>query len=416
VTNNTNTLLHSCAKHDGNTLLHSCAKHDGNTKKQQEKDEPTRTHSLRPNSGYGKGKGRCDESNKGKGRGKSDESNKGKGKGKGKGRGETIGWTFHMRQHQDRQEYHRPDQQDRQEYRRPVQQYRQEYHRPDQQDRQEYRRPDQQDHKEYRRPDQQDHRPVQEYHRPEQQDRRPVQQYRQPVQQYRQQVEESSDIYNTESQQGYDNKWYVHTDSGIQSDYKVLSKNTKVSKTLYATKDSILGLFQDSFDKLCVSIPSYLQDSFDKLYVAVPSYLIKYSKTDEIDDYQLAVSGSIGIDGDWETSAWYECAEEIGVDVSNSHVLSKGKLQIIIKEDGDNGIVTDVYGIVYYVDKFTPPPRRDYKKIQDDKTKKVICWALFDSIADIIKRRRISSRDKAGKKVVIMTVGELKRLISRRVY
>jgi hypothetical protein len=196
----------------------------------------------------------------------------------------------------------------------------------------------------------------------------------------------------------YDDTWHIHIENELE--HIATDKTVAVSKTLYATKKSILNL-----------LPTHL----DNLYVALPAYLVK-SGTGEIDDFQLGVTGSIGIDGKWETSAWHECAEEIGVNVQYSSIISKGRLPKIEKEDGDNGKVTHVYGIVYRISEFTPPPRFHYEKIKDDTRKKVICWVLFDSIDDIIKRRRLYSRDKAGKKVVIMTVGELRRLISERKY
>ena len=201
-----------------------------------------------------------------------------------------------------------------------------------------------------------------------------------------------------EQPKSYDDTWHIHIENELE--HIATDKTVAVSKTLYATKKSILNL-----------LPTHL----DNLYVVLPAYLVK-SGTGEIDDFQLGVTGSIGRDGDWETSAWYECAEEIGVDVQYSSIISKGRLPKIEKEDGDNGKVTDVFGIVYRLSEFIPPPRLDYDKIEDNKHKKVICWVLFDSIDDIIKRRRLYSRDKAGKKVVIMTVGELRRLISERKY
>jgi hypothetical protein len=196
----------------------------------------------------------------------------------------------------------------------------------------------------------------------------------------------------------YDDTWHIHIENELE--HIATDKTVAVSKTLYATKKSILNL-----------LPTHL----DNLYVALPAYLVK-SGTGKIDDFQLGVTGSIGRDGDWETSAWYECAEEIGVDVPYSSIISKGRLPKIEKEDGDNGKVTHVYGIVFRLNEFTPPQHFHYEKIKDDTRKKVICWVLFDSIDDIIKRRRIYSCDEAGKKVVIMTVGELRRLISERKY
>ena len=163
-----------------------------------------------------------------------------------------------------------------------------------------------------------------------------------------------------------------------------------MSKTRYATKETILNL-----------LPNHL----DNLYVVLPAYL---KKNREIYDFQVGVTGSIGIDGDWKSSAWYECAEEIGIDVQYSSTISKGQLLII----QNKGIVNEVYGIVYHLNKVEQPPQCNYEKSLDDKEKKVICWILFDSVKDIIKRRRISACDKAGEKVVIMTVRELKKLIS----
>ena len=307
----------------------------------------TRNNSWEHKTGKGNGKG------KGKGKGKCTE--------KGKGRGVGKGWTYQP--HRQTEQWQRSDQR--------------------QPEMTQWRQPEQ------RQPE------MTQWRRSEQRQPEMSQQETRPVEQPEMSQQERLLVQQPKS---YDDTWHIHIEN--EPEHIVTDKTVAVSKTLYATKKSILNF-----------LPTHL----DNLYVALPAYLVK-TGTGEIDDFQLGVSGSIGIDGKWETSAWHECAQEIGVDVQYSSIISKGRLPIIEKENGDNGKVTDVFGIVYRLSKFIPPPRFDYDRIKDDKHKKVVCWVLFDSIDDIIKRRRLYSRDKAGKKVVIMTVGELRRLISERKY
>jgi hypothetical protein len=338
----------------------------------------TRNNSWEHKTGKGNGKG------KGKGKGKCTE--------KGKGRGVGKGWTYQP--HRQTEQWQRSDQ------RQPeMTQWRQpEQRQPEQRQpemtqwrRSEQRQPEM---TQWRRSEQRQPEMTQ-WRRSEQRQPEMSQQETRPVEQPEMSQQERLLVQQPKS---YDDTWHIHIEN--EPEHIVTDKTVAVSKTLYATKKSILNF-----------LPTHL----DNLYVALPAYLVK-TGTGEIDDFQLGVSGSIGIDGKWETSAWHECAQEIGVDVQYSSIISKGRLPIIEKENGDNGKVTDVFGIVYRLSKFIPPPRFDYDRIKDDKHKKVVCWVLFDSIDDIIKRRRLYSRDKAGKKVVIMTVGELRRLISERKY
>ena len=185
---------------------------------------------------------------------------------------------------------------------------------------------------------------------------------------------------------------FVHSEGDTELTPNELS-NLPISQTLYGKKE-LIPLIENL-----------------KGYVALPAYLSK----GEFHDFQLAVTGSPQkgeSEGDEDESitsaAIREIKEEIGITIPDSldpidtlNFNSEKKMvnafvykpQSIVRSEKEEKVSDDTIPKV------------------DNSDKKIVSWVLLNDPDEIIIRQRITSKDKAGKKVVVMQIEDVVKLI-----
>ena len=197
------------------------------------------------------------------------------------------------------------------------------------------------------------------------------------------------------------NKCFIHLE---ETNYlrKVPIKYLPLSKSFPSFWSDINELF-----KFCDIV------SIDTKWISLPAYVNK-SDTSKILDFQCATTGTkSSLDEKFETTSERECAEENGILVEEEDLVGYKEFKY-----GNNN-ERHVKAFVYYVNQIKKPIFDEEKyvpipKETEDSNQKIMSFILFDDPAEIVNRKRISSKitnDFAGEATVVMQVSDLKNLI-----
>ncbi len=136
-------------------------------------------------------------------------------------------------------------------------------------------------------------------------------------------------------------------------------------------------------------------------YVVLPVYLDKFGN---ISDYQLAVTGSC-LPSETDTAASIrENHEEIGCNITSEYISNSRTVPGV-----KPGV--SVFAKVIKPTNFAPAIPIPTPQGKDDRNRKILSWLIINTPSDILNRKRISSTDKAGQVVVILSVSDTIKLI-----
>lgn len=199
----------------------------------------------------------------------------------------------------------------------------------------------------------------------------------------------SSPVWNTVM----DGKCFVHRIGTKFSGKSINISYLPVSKAFPNNARNVLQLLEScaiDIDDKWVSLPAYAKD--ENIF--------------QVNDFQLATTGTKSSEEEYSDTSKRECGEENGINVEDENVIQHAVLPHHSKH---------VEAFVYYVSSIGPAkPIPPVSKESENSSQKIMSWVIFDDPSEISNRSRIndeSSGDIAGLLSVVMRVSDLKNLI-----